>query len=147
MCYATCLGHVTDRLRFPVILFGTFLIDLNAFTFGLHFLNQVFATNELQVANTFVLVAVLRAVLRIDILPGINLHFELMVTTFKSTVHHHGDHLGVGVFESLVFDVDVFGLGPLPDTIPILPVFRAILGNVDSEKDLTASGILTFFLP
>jgi hypothetical protein len=48
------------------------------------------------------------------------------------------------MLEGLVLDINVFGLGPFSDPITVLPVFRAVFGNVNTEKNLAATRILAF---
>jgi hypothetical protein len=43
---------------------------------------------------------------------------------------------------SLILDIDVFGLGPLANPIPVLPVFRAILRDMNPEENFATTRIL-----
>src|SRR5271157_6078812 len=97
-------------------------------------------------SNPLVFVAMFHTVFRINILPRINFYFEFVITGFERTVHHHGDHFGITVFESLVFNIDVFGFCPFADTVSVLPVLRTILGDVYPEENFPATRILAFFL-
>lgn len=120
------LCYVVDHLLINHLIFGPAVLDLEVFAFALHLFDQILAADLLQVPDPSVLVPVLRAVLGIYILARIDFHLELVVATFQSAVHDHGNNFGIAVFESLVFYIDVFRLGPLPDAIPVLAVLRAV---------------------
>jgi hypothetical protein len=47
------------------------------------------------------------------------------------------------VLEGLILDVHVFGLGAFANSVSVLPVFGAVFGDVNPEKDLAAPRVLT----
>lgn len=120
-------------------------INLGYLGLQLHLLNQVLATDCYQVADALELVSVFMAIFGIHILPWIYFNLKLIATSLKRTGHDRGHHLGIGVLVGLIFDVDVFGLGAFANTIPVLPVLRTILGNVDAKENFSTLRVLALF--
>jgi hypothetical protein len=88
-----------------------------------------------------------RTILWIYILTRINFNLKLMFTALQSAVHDKGNYLSVVVLECLIFNVYILRLCPLSYTISVLAMLGTILGNMDAEKDLAASGVLAFLFP
>jgi hypothetical protein len=114
------------------------VLQFKILTLLLHEFDKVRAIDQLQMPDTPVFVSMFGTVFGIDILAWINLYFKLMDAAFQSTVHDHGHHLGVTVLERLIFYINILRFCPLPDPVSVLPVFRAILGNMNTEKNLAA---------
>jgi hypothetical protein len=121
--------------------------DLKVLAFLEHLFDKIFAADLLQMTDALILVAMLRAILWINVLARIDFDFELVLALLQRAVHYHGNDFGVIVLERLVFNIHIFRLGPFTDTVPVLSVFRAILGNMDPKKDLSATRILAFLFP
>ena len=141
------LSDVVDHLLIDHLFVTDRMFELEVLSLPLHLLDKIFTADLLQMPDTTVFVAVLRAVLRINVLPGIYLHLELMVATLEGAVHDHRHHFSIAMLECLVLDVDVFWFGPLPDAIPVLTVFRAIFRDMNPEKYFSAARIETPFFP
>lgn len=142
------LRDVLQSLFLVIVDFPLFQgVHLEIFAFALHEFDQIFAADLLQEPDPAIFVAMVGAVLGINVLPGIDLHLELVVAPFELATHDHGNDFGVAVLESLVLYIDVLRFGPFPDPVPVLTVFRTVFGNMDPEKDLAAPRIETFFFP
>jgi hypothetical protein len=66
-------------------------------------------------------------------------------------MHDRHRHLGIGVLDGLIFYIYIFRPRTLANPVTVLPVFGAVLGDMDTVKNLTAPGVLAFlfaqFLP
>jgi hypothetical protein len=109
------------------LVFSRRVFKLEVLSFPLHLLNKILPIDHLQMPDTSVLVTVLGAIFRINVLARINLYLKMLLATLQCTTHYHGHHFGVSVLEGLVFDVNILRLGPFPDTVSVLAVFRAVL--------------------
>jgi hypothetical protein len=123
------------------------MLKFEVFPFLLHLLDKVLAIYHLQMPYPPVFVPVLGTVFRVNILARINFHVKMLVASFKCAIHDHGHHFCIIVLEGLIFDIDVLRLGPLPDTIPVLAVFRTVFRNVNTEEYFAAPRIKTPFFP